>query len=208
MRRLSWPVVGTAVLALRLLWGRSAAADAVPVPASVQATLTAKLLASDRGLSNRANGAVRVLVLIDPSEGQSQKIANEFATGMKGRGNISSLPVEVTTANFDNANSVAARIKKEKIAAVYLSAGLARSAEAIAVALKGVDVMTVAAEPSAVIRGIAVGFDLLSGQPKVLVNLSQAKMQNVQLPASVLSLAINPRRQGAHDGGRRRASPL
>lgn len=50
--------------------------------------------------------------------------------------------------------------------------------------------MTVAAEPSAVIRGIAVGFDLLSGQPKILVNLSQAKLQNVQLPASVLSLAL------------------
>lgn len=190
MRVLSIPAVGTAALALCLLWGRLAVADTVPVPASVQATLTAKLLAYDRGLPNRASGVVRILVLVDPSEGQSQKIANEFASAMKAKGTISNLPVEVVTANFDNANSVAARIKKEKMAAVYLSSGLARSAEAVAVALKGVDVMTVAAEPSAVIRGIAVGFDLLSGQPKILVNLNQAKMQNVQLPASVLSLAL------------------
>lgn len=190
MRLMSWPIVGTATLALCLLWARVAAADTVPVPASVQATLTAKLLAYDRGLLNRANGVVRILVLIDPSEGQSQKIANEFATAMKGRGNISNLPVEVITANFDNAESVAARIKKERATAVYLSSGLARSAESVAVALKGIDVMTVAAEPSAVIRGIAVGFDLLSGQPKILVNLGQAKTQNVQLPASVLSLAL------------------
>jgi hypothetical protein len=130
------------------------------------------------------------LVLIDPSKGQSQKIANEFASALKGKGTISNLPIEIVTANFDSASSVAARTKKERMAAVYLSSGLARSAEAVAVALKGVDVMTVAAEPSAVIRGIAVGFDLLSGQPKILVNLNQAKLQNVQLPASVLSLAL------------------
>lgn len=190
MKRPSVPVVRTAVLSLCLLWASLAVADAVPVPASVQATLTAKLLAYDRGLPNRAGDVVRILVLVDPSEGQSQKIANEFGGAMKGKATIGSLPIEVVTANFNGANAVAARIKKERMSAVYLSSGLAKSAEAVATALKGVDVMTVAAEPSAVIRGIAVGFDLLSGQPKILVNLNQAKLQNVQLPASVLSLAL------------------
>jgi hypothetical protein len=190
MRKKAVSAFGKAALALCLLSARVAFADTVPVPASVQATLTAKLLAYDRGLPARANGVVKILVLIDPSEGQSKKIANEFASAMKSRGSIGNLPVEVETANFDSATSVAARIKKDRTAAVYLSSGLARSAEAVATALKGVDVMTVAAEPSAVIRGIAVGFDLLSGQPKILVNLSQAKTQNVQLPASVLSLAL------------------
>ena len=99
-------------------------------------------------------------------------------------------PLLTASTPSDNATAVAARIKRERTAAVYLSSGLARSAESIAIALKGSDVMTVAAEPSAVIRGIAVGFDLLSGQPKILVNLGQAKTQNVQLPASVLSLAL------------------
>ncbi|HEY5954990.1 MAG TPA: YfiR family protein [Polyangiaceae bacterium] len=152
--------------------------------------MATKLLAFDRGLPARAGGTVRILVLIDPSEGQSLKIANEFAGAVKNHGRITNLPVEVTQAKFDSAASVAERIKREKIAAVYLSSGLARVAETVAKALKGSDVMTIAAEPSAVIRGIAVGFDLLSGQPKILVNLSQAKAQNVQLPASVLSLAL------------------
>ena len=190
MRRRTVSALQKASIALCVLYGGIAFADTVPVPASVQANLTAKLLAYDRGLPSRVSGVVKILVLIDPSEGQSQKIANEFAAAMKGRGTISNLPIEVVTANFDNATSVAARIKRERTAAVYLSSGLARSAEAIAIALKGIDVMTVAAEPSAVIRGIAVGFDLLSGQPKILVNLGQAKTQNVQLPASVLSLAL------------------
>ncbi len=190
MRKRPTSALHWAALAACLLSGGTAWADTVPVPASVQANLAAKLLAYDRGLATRANGTVRILVLVDPSEGQSQKIANEFANAMKARGNISNLPVVVMTANFESANAVAARVKREKTAAVYLSSGLGRSAEAIAVALKGSDVMTIAAEPSAVIRGIAVGFDLLSGQPKILVNLSQAKTQNVQLPASVLSLAL------------------
>lgn len=178
------------VLAFNLLSGGIAFADTVPVPAALQATLATKLLAFDRGLPARAGGTVRILVLIDPSEGQSLKIANEFAGAVKNHGRITNLPVEVTQAKFDSAASVAERIKREKIAAVYLSSGLARVAETVAKALKGSDVMTIAAEPSAVIRGIAVGFDLLSGQPKILVNLSQAKAQNVQLPASVLSLAL------------------
>lgn len=190
MRTKAVSVIGKAVLALCLLSSRLAFADTVPVPAAVQANLASKLLAYDRALPSRANGAVRVLILVDPSEGQSKKIANEFASAMKSRGTISNLPVEVATANFENAAAVVARIKNDHTAAVYLSSGLAKSAESIANALKGIDVMTIAAEPSAVIRGIAVGFDLLSGQPKILVNLSQAKLQNVQLPASVLSLAL------------------
>ena len=178
------------VLSASLTSVPSVFADTVAVPANLQANLTAKLLAFDRGLPARAGGTVRVLIVTDPSEGQSQKIANEYAAGLKGKPNIAGLPVEVTIAAFTTPQALAAEVTKQHLSAVYLSSGVGRHAEAIAGALKGLNVMTVAAEPAAVIRGASVGFDLLSGQPKILVNLGQAKNQNIELPASVLSLAV------------------
>jgi len=42
--------------------------------------------------------------------------------------------------------------------------------------------------PDYVPAGIVLGFDLVSGRPKLLVNIEQAKKQQVSLPASVLKL--------------------
>jgi hypothetical protein len=190
MRRTCANVLRALVVLSASVASPPALADTVAVPATLQANLTAKLLAFDRGLPARAAGTVRVLILTDPSEGQSQKIANEYAAGLKAKPNIAGMPVEITMAQFKSAQALAADVKTKHLSAVYLSSGLGRHAEAIANAVKGLNIMTVAAEPAAVIRGASVGFDLLSGQPKILVNLGQAKHQNIELPASVLSLAV------------------
>lgn len=190
MKRSAAKTSRTLALVASILFGSTALADAVAVPAGIQANLTAKLLAFDRALAARAGGTVRVLILIDTAEGQSQKIANEFSAALKSRPSIAGLPIAATIAPFKDAGAIAAQVRKERLSAVYLSSGLGRFAERIADALKGTDVMTIAAEPAAVIRGISVGFDLVSGQPKILVNLKQAKQQNIQLPASVLALAV------------------
>ena len=49
--------------------------------------------------------------------------------------------------------------------------------------------MTVGAVGSYVKGGIVLGFDLVSGKPKLLVNLTQARRQHVDLSSSVLKLA-------------------
>ncbi len=178
------------LLGILLVLTRAARGETISVPARLQANLTFKLLSYDRALSGRAGDKVRVLVEVDPSEGQSQAIANEFAAAMQAKTTLNGLPIEVSMSSFTSAPAIADDVKRNRVSAVYLSSGIGRVAEQIAEALKGADVMTIAAEPSAVVRGISVGFDLQSGQPKILVNLKQARLQNVQLPGSVLALAL------------------
>ena len=48
--------------------------------------------------------------------------------------------------------------------------------------------MSVASVPDYVQGGIVLGFDVVSGRPKLLFNLTQARLQNVDLRAAVLKL--------------------
>src|SRR5207247_2537070 len=52
---------------------------------------------------------------------------------------------------------------------------------AIVASLRGVDVLSAGALPAYVPLGIVLGFDLVSGRPKVLVHLTQARRQHVWL---------------------------
>ncbi len=60
--------------------------------------------------------------------------------------------------------------------------------EALERALSGVDVLSVSAVPEYVSRGVVLGFELVSGKPKILLDLPRAKRQNVDFSASVLRL--------------------
>ena len=76
------------------------------------------------------------------------------------------------------------------MAIVYLTQGFDGDVDAIREALDGVSVMTCATVPDYVVRGGAViGFDLVSGKSKILVNLTQAKKQSVNLDSNVLTIA-------------------
>lgn len=98
------------------------------------------------------------------------------------------LPHEQTIVPYQSAEAIANRCRTERIAVVYVSSGLDDGIEALRSALTGVDVLTVAATPSYVDAGIVLGFDLVSGKPKLLLNYPQAKAQHVDFPASVLLL--------------------
>jgi len=51
-------------------------------------------------------------------------------------------------------------------------------------------VLTAGAMTEYVSEGIVLGFDLVSGRPKILVHLEQARKQNVVLTAQLLKLAV------------------
>jgi hypothetical protein len=185
--RSKWPWAGAAAC---LLWAHIAFADTVAVPVPVQVNLSVKLAAFDRALPERADGVCRVFIVTKPGDVQSTKVANEFLANLKSVARIAGLPHEEQLLSYEGPNELVARIRQGKPSIVYLSAGFSGDAATIGNALNGVDVLTIAAEPSAVSRGVAVGFDLVSGQPKLLINLAQARRQNVRLAAAVLQLAV------------------
>jgi len=74
------------------------------------------------------------------------------------------------------------------VAIVFVTPGFADDVDAIRGALDGVDVLSASAVADYVPKGVVLGFDLVSGKPKLLVNLTQAKKQQVDLSSDVLKL--------------------
>jgi hypothetical protein len=179
-----------ALFGAALLWASIALADVVAVPASLQAKLAGKLALFDRAFAARAGDRAHVLIVTRAGDPASVRFADELAAALKQIDTVGGLPHEEATTAYAGAESLAAAVKAQRPAIVYLSAGLANEAHAIAAALTGVDVLTITAEPEAVAKGIVASFDLISNQPKIVVNLKQAESQKVQFTGTLLKLAL------------------
>jgi hypothetical protein len=173
-----------------LLAASVALADSVAVPASLQAKLTGKLALFDRAFAARAGDRAHVLIVVRPGNAASTRFADELTAALKQVDTVGGLPHEEATLAYAGADALANAVRSEHPAIVYLSAGLAGEAHAIGEALSGADVLTISAEPDAVAKGVVASFDLISNQPKIVLNLKQAANQKVQLTGTVLKLAI------------------
>jgi hypothetical protein len=67
--------------------------------------------------------------------------------------------------------------------------GLDAELTAIASALQGVPILTVGADADDVPGGLALGFALVEGKPKIVINLDVARAQQVDFSASLLKLS-------------------
>jgi YfiR/HmsC-like len=190
-------VVGIAsgLLALSLVlaifaWSLPLVAETSAVPVGLQAELTAKLAAHDKGMPARAGSALKIAILVKKGNAESASTATHLQAAFAGLGAIAGLPHQEQIVDFTDAAALAALIKAESLAIVYLTQGFDGDVESIRSTLGGVSVMTCATVPDYVARGGAViGFDLVSGKSKILVNLRQAKKQSVNLDSNVLTIA-------------------
>jgi hypothetical protein len=177
------------VLAI-VAWSAPLVAETSSVPVGLQAELTAKLAAHDKGMPARASSSLKIAILIKRGNAESASTATHLQAAFAGLGAIAGLPHQEQVVNFTDAAALAALIKAESFAIVYLTQGFDADVESIRSALDGVSVMTCATVPDYVARGGAViGFDLVSGKSRILVNLPQAKKQSVNLDSNVLTIA-------------------
>ena len=79
-------------------------------------------------------------------------------------------------------------MRARKAAIVYFGPGFDKQMGSIKATFSSLNVLTVGAVPEYVPSGVVLGFNLVSGRPKLLVNLAQAKEQQVVFPASVLNV--------------------
>lgn len=165
-------------------------ADGVAVPPPLQAKLTGKLALFDRDFAARAGDRAHVIIVMRAGDSSSVRFADELVGAFKEIDAIGGLPHDETTTTYESAASLANVVRTQHPAIVYVSSGLTGEAPAIAEALGGLDVLTIAAEPEAVAKGVVAGFDLISNQPKIVLNLQQAERQKVQFAGALLKLAI------------------
>lgn len=173
--------------AVSLLAG-ALAAEEPAVPIGLQTELASKIVAYDRNYTARAGGRAKVVIVSKAGDPESTKVANLVRSALGGMSELGGLPHEEVVHTFASAKALADEVSKQKAAVVYLSTGLSSEVSGIADALNGKDVVTVASVAGDVPKGAVLGFDLVSGKPKLLVHLSQAKKQNAAFKAEALKL--------------------
>jgi len=177
-------LLGQALLALR---GRADEEVAVPLP--LQMELLLKVASYDKNLAARAPNLVKLMVLFKPSSSGGSHVA-QLATRLLAGKLVEGRPLEVSSEHFSDAAALAQRIKEQHLAIVYLAPGFeAPELVAIAQALSGLSVLTAGALSRFVQTGVALGFDLVGGKPKLLIHQKRAKEQGVEFSSQVLKLA-------------------
>lgn len=177
-------------LALNFLVIASGWASGVATPPSVQASLAAKLANYDEGFAARAGSVAHVVVVSRKGDAASVRTATAFREAIRNAPTVGGLPHEEVDLVYSTPAALVDAVRRHRAAMVYFSEGFEDLGEEIGTALDGVNVLSLAAEVGAVEKGIVVGFDLVSGQTKLLVNLHQAEKQGVRLSTDLLRLAV------------------
>lgn len=158
-----------------------------PLPTQLQAELTVKVVGYDRNLKARAGDKVRIALVVSDSDAD-RRWAAQMKTLLEKAEHIAGLPHAETTLTYGKADDLAAKSKSEHLAIVILAASLGGEADRLRTAFDGVDVLTIAPDQDFVKRGAVLGFELVSGKPKLFLNLPQARRQNVALSPEVMKL--------------------
>jgi hypothetical protein len=150
-----------------------AAAQEMPVPASLQAAILAKVLHYDRTLQE-AKAPIHVLIAY---KGTLPDFTGELIDGLESA-NVTAEAVEVSRLR-DHLND---------LSVVYLAPGV--DPGALADAAKGKNVLFVTGVPSWVREGrAALGFDSKGGKPRLVVNQTRLRASGHQFSADMLRLA-------------------
>jgi hypothetical protein len=183
-----WLKLTISFVCMALLLTSRGSAHNMSVPTGAQAELLAKLVGFDRNYASRAGGKAVILLVAMPGNPESMSAALEMKAALSRMPKVGDLPHEEHIIVHGSAAALADLVRSKKAAVVYFGPGFEKQVPAIRDAFASVNVLSVGGVPSYVPDGIVLGFDLVSGRPKLLVHLVQARKQQVAFPASVLNL--------------------
>lgn len=163
-------------------------AQSARVPASVQAALIAKVASFDRNFAARAAGRAIVLVVQAPGNTESTRAALEIKAALAELPTVGNLPHEELSVSYTGAPALSELVRAKRAAIVYFGPGFSEQIPAIREAFSSLNVLTFGSVPEYVPAGVVLGVDLVSGRPKLSVNIPQARKQQVSFSASVLNL--------------------
>jgi hypothetical protein len=168
---------------VNLSWGED-----LEVPPRIQAELLGKVVPYDRNLLERAGPKVVIAIVTKTSDADSTWATAQMEGALKRLDLIGGLPHEEIVVPWAGASSLAELCSKRRVSILYLTPGLGGDIKAVAAALEGKSVLTVGSVTSYVGKGAVLGFELVSGRTKLVINLAQGKKQSVQFRAEVLKL--------------------
>ena len=164
-------------------------AEELAVPAVLQAELVAKVAAYDKNFAARAGDRAHVLIVVKEENPDSSRFGTSMKGALENLPFVGGLPHDEVIVAFSGAAQLAAACRSKRAAVVYLAPGLGDEIPRIRAALEGTSVLSVTANAEDVAKGVVLGFDLVSGKPKIVVQLTQAKKQDVAFRSELLKLA-------------------
>jgi hypothetical protein len=170
------------------LLARNAAADSITVPIRLQAELLAKVASYDRNFGSRTGERVRTLLLEKPGDPESSRAAAEMKSALASIPAIGALPHEEDMATYSNPAALVEQCRSRKISILYVAPGFSGEVDALRDTVGDLSLLTVGSVADYVPNGIVLGFDLVSGRSKLLVNLTQARRQRIEFRAEILKL--------------------
>jgi hypothetical protein len=183
------PLVAGALIWLALAVGglRRAHAEDVAVPLPMQVQLFSSVVDYDKGFAERARGKVKI-VLLTSKNPDSGRAATQVQAALGRLTQIGGQPHEESTVRFESGAALANLCRSKGISVVFLMPGFQSEIADIKQSLDGVNILSVATIGAYVQQGIVLGFDVISGKPKLLVNLTQARAQKVAFKAELLKM--------------------
>jgi hypothetical protein len=172
-----------AALASATVWGED-----LEVPARIQAELVGKLASYNRTFAERAGANAVLAIVVKPGDAGSARAISQIAGAFKELPLIGGLPHAEVVVPWKGAANLAEVCTKQNVAIVYLAPGLPAEVESISKGLEGTKVLTVGSVATYVGRGAVLGFELVSGRTKLVIDLAQAKRQDVLFRAEALKL--------------------
>ncbi|HTV19686.1 MAG TPA: YfiR family protein [Polyangiaceae bacterium] len=172
-----------------MLSAREVMAQRAEVPATVQAQLISKVPAYDYEFKKRAGERVQVLILASPGNAESARAAALVHAALQQEKAIAGLPHTATIATFKDVAALASEVRARSISIVYLGPGLEDNLLPICAALEPMKVLTVSTLAEYVKRCAVLGFEVMSGRPRILVHLAHAQRSGIRFRSELLELA-------------------
>lgn len=166
----------------------STPADSLVVPPELQVELLAKVARYDRNFAARVGDEVRVLVVHAPGNSESTRVANELIAALGNVPRLGGVAHRSELYAFSTEEALLATVRERRVAVVLFAPEFAAQAPALARAFSGCDCLTVSSTPAGVRDGLVLGFDLVSGKPRMLFNLGQARRQGADFRSELLQL--------------------
>jgi len=176
------------VMGVSMLTALRCCGDEPNVPVSLQVELTCKVTKFDRNFAARAADKIVVLIAFKKGDVDSERIAKQLKTAFEVQLASSGARHEELVMPYAGAPALLGEAKSRKASIVILSPGVSSDGQAIAKSFDGYDGVTVSTSVEGVDKGLVLGFDLISGKPRMLLNLDQARRQNADFRAEVLKL--------------------
>jgi hypothetical protein len=188
MTRRRW-IARTLLLALAgLVAWRSALADTASVPLHLQVDLCTKIIEYIQEPALLSLDRVRIGIVVKSSSPESTRAGAELKAAFDRAVMAGGRPHEQSIVEWSSAQGLVDEARSRSLMVLYFTPGLDAEIASSAAALVGRRIMTIGAVDSFVVSGVILGFELVSGHPKMVFNLKQAKKQEVVLRAAVMKL--------------------